>query len=460
MKHIDGFDSVHLKITNILDDLIIYDNDLLQQSFYSPKLQENGQYEVKLTETTDGTTKEYTKVVIVNKTKAEMPYYVTNPEQNEEAKILISDIDKLRAGETVDENGKITVDPSIASYDKISASDFADYCNSLPEDKVYRVFASDGERQYGGFFSKSKGNEIYDLTIDAYSWEDINNPMPLTLPNITINDVKSHATQIKVNDSSFRLKDSSSTGGYAAYEVYLPDSYVGTNAPDARFRISVTGTSKISMKLWSSTKSNEAKLMRTITSSNNTNTASIDIYTSDYKKTASWLSFYVMVYFPSATDGYGMINVEPISGYDDDVTGSIYAAYNGDSLYRELSNTQFTMLDSWDVDAFCIDYWGTNNVVYKAEIKNRSLADQAKLDSGQYAKGSNEKFVTLWSVAEEGNILTWSSNSVYTIPKNTDMAFYCMPVDRTYDRVITIQHNPNLGVTSSEYYQFAYKMMG
>ena len=56
-----------------------------------------------------------------------------------------------------------------------------------------------------------------------------------------------------------------------------------------------------------------------------------------------------MVYFTSAVDGYGMINVEPINGYEDDVNGSINDAYNGiqgdqytqGNNYRELNNTEF-----------------------------------------------------------------------------------------------------------------------
>ena len=67
------------------------------------------------------------------------------------------------------------------------------------------------------------------------------------------------------------------------------------------------------------------------------------------KKQLDFISFYVMVYFTSAVDGYGMINVEPINGYEDDVNGSINDAYNGiqgdqytqGNNYRELNNTEF-----------------------------------------------------------------------------------------------------------------------
>ena len=439
MKNINEMNSVHLTITNLLDDTIVYDNEITEQSFYSPILEVNGQYEVKLTEAIEDKITDYTKVVFVNKTPAQMPEFVSNPAQDENAQILIADVDTLRAGQTTGEDGQIIVDTSVAKYNKVCAKDFWNYCNSLSEDKTYRVFASDGNRQCGGFFSKAHGNEIYDLTIDAYDWEDIYNIEPLTTPTLTIDDVMSEAEEIRVTDASFRLKDTSKQGGYAAYSVYLPQSLVGSSAKDAQFRISVQGTNKISMKVWSDLKNSVTpQLLRTYTSNNNTNTTYMDVYTEDYKNTAQFISFYVLIYFPSATDGYAMLNVEAISGYEDDVTGSVYNAYNGDSSYRELNNTEFTLTDSWDIDAFCIDYWGTTDVEYKVEIKNRSLEDQAKMDSGVYAKGSPDKTLSIWTINNKYEMTRWYTNNVYTVPKNTDMTIYCYPYNWS-DNAITIQ---------------------
>ncbi len=458
MKNIDEMNSVHLTITNILDNTVIYNDDINEQSFYSPILEVNGQYEVKLTETFDNKTNEYTKVVFVNKTPAEMPEFVSNPTLNENAQILIADTDTLRAGQTMNENGQIVVDTRVAKYDKILAKDFFEYCNTLSEDKVYRIFANEGEKQYGGFFSKANGNEIYDLTIDAYDWDDIYAPEPLTMPNVTINDVKNKAEEIRITDSSFRIKDTTTQGGYAAYSVYLPQSFVGSDAEDAQFRISVQGTNKIAMKVWSDLKNGVTpQLIRTYTSNNNTNTTYMDVYTEDYKNTAQYISFYVMVYFPTATDGYAMINVEPISGYEDDVTGSVYNAYNGDSVYRELNNTEFTLTDSWDIDAFCIDYWGTTDVEYKVEIKNRSLEEQAKVDSGVRVTGSPNKTLSIWTINNRNAMTTWYVNNVYTVPKNTDMTIYCYPYSMD-DNAITVQ-NVSTGSNSANCYQLSYKMV-
>ena len=284
--------------------------------------------------------------------------------------------------------------------------------------------------------------------------------------SVSISDIQNKASELRISDSSFRLKESSTSGKYAVYEVYLPDSYVGSTDKNGQFRITVTGTSKIAMKLWSHTKKNTTPTaLRTYTSSNNENSTYVDIRTSDYQKTADFISFYVMVYFTSAVDGYGMINVEPINGYEDDVNGSINDAYNGiqgdqytqGNNYRELNNTEFYLTDAWDVDAFCMDYWGTDSKIYKIEIRNRSLSDQAKLERGEKANGGKAKYLTLWSADVKDTVVNWNSTTVYTIPKNTDMVIYCDP---TYqgEKIISV-NSVSTGSTSADYYQLSYKIM-
>ena len=171
-----------------------------------------------------------------------------------------------------------------------------------------------------------------------------------------------------------------------------------------------------------------------------------------------------MVYFTSAVDGYGMINVEPINGYEDDVNGSINDAYNGiqgdqytqGNNYRELNNTEFYLTDAWDVDAFCMDYWGTDSKIYKIEIRNRSLSDQAKLERGEKANGGKAKYLTLWSADVKDTVVNWNSTTVYTIPKNTDMVIYCDPTYQS-EKIISV-NSVSTGSTSADYYQLSYKI--
>lgn len=466
MKKLEDMDKVSLTITDLNDGNIVYNSLLTEESFYSPVLDEKGQYDVELTEVIDGQTTNYKRIVCVKKEDAEMPSYVTNPSENNNDIVLIANTNDLRCGETTDDDGKIIVNPQIAKYTPIHTNEFKDYCNSLPDGNIYRVFTISDNRQYAGFFSKDYGDNIYNLTIETYTESDFYAPSEMSLPSVSISDIQNKASELRISDSSFRLKESSTSGKYAVYEVYLPDSYVGSTDKNGQFRITVTGTSKIAMKLWSHTKKNTTPTaLRTYTSSNNENSTYVDIRTSDYQKTADFISFYVMVYFTSAVDGYGMINVEPINGYEDDVNGSINDAYNGiqgdqytqGNNYRELNNTEFYLTDAWDVDAFCMDYWGTDSKIYKIEIRNRSLSDQAKLERGEKANGGKAKYLTLWSADVKDTVVNWNSTTVYTIPKNTDMVIYCDP---TYqgEKIISV-NSVSTGSTSADYYQLSYKIM-
>lgn len=71
-----------------------------------------------------------------------------------------------------------------------------------------------------------------------------------------------------------------------------------------------------------------------------------------------------------------------------------------------------------DVDAFCMDYWGTDSKIYKIEIRNRSLSDQAKLERGEKANGGKAKYLTLWSADVKDTVVNWNSyNSIYNTKK-------------------------------------------
>ena len=57
----------------------------------------------------------------------------------------------------------------------------------------------------------------------------------MSLPSVSISDIQNKASELRISDSSFRLKESSSSGKYAVYEVYLPDSYVGSTDKNGQF---------------------------------------------------------------------------------------------------------------------------------------------------------------------------------------------------------------------------------
>ena len=66
----------------------MYNSLLTEESFYSPVLDEKGQYDVELTEVIDGQTTNYKRIVCV-KEDAEMPSYVTNPSENNNDIVLV-----------------------------------------------------------------------------------------------------------------------------------------------------------------------------------------------------------------------------------------------------------------------------------------------------------------------------------------------------------------------------------
>ena len=95
MKNLKDMDSVHLGITKLSDDSLIYDEDLQQESFYSPQIFAGESYKVTLTETVDGNSKSYSKGVTANESEIDMPEYVTNPDTDDESIIMVGDIEDI-----------------------------------------------------------------------------------------------------------------------------------------------------------------------------------------------------------------------------------------------------------------------------------------------------------------------------------------------------------------------------
>lgn len=436
MKKLDDMDNVNLKIST-LDDETVYNKQLTQGAFYTPNLEVGQLYNVVLTETENGNSVEYNKVVSVNKETADMPEYVTAETTDDTSIILVADTDVLKQGTTKDENGHIYIDGTVAKYDKIKAYDFYEYCQNLPKNKTYRIFTNSDNIQYSGYISTENGVEMYDLSIDMYNPEDLYNPMPLSLPSdITGADIKNESEELYLRDSVFRLQEKNNNYKYVAYNVSVPQDYLNSSKT-GKFKFTITGTSKICAKIWRDTgRGIGTQPFRTMTSVNNDNTISMEIDTADYPS-IKLVEFYVMIYFSSSVDGYGMINFESVSNYPDDVTGSIFNAYNGENIHSSLANTEYALTDIWDVDAFCIDYWGTADAVYAITIKNRSLAEQAQLENGTFVYGSSEKRISLWSISELSAYTTWEESRVYTIPENTDITIYD-PINDMNEKAFTI----------------------
>ena len=436
MKNLKDMDSVHLKITKLSDDSLIYNEDLQQESFYSPQIFAGESYKVTLTETVDGNSKSYSKGVTANESEIDMPEYVTNPDTDDESIIMVGDIEDLKSGK-ISTGNSISVDTNVAQYAHIKANEFKEYYSNLPSNKVYRIYTISNGDVYSGYMSTEDDIKFYDLTIDSCDWDSFYSPTLLSIPSYTTTDIKNNAVDARYTEYCYKLSETSNNSKCKIFKVAMPDSFLNEKNPPV-FRVVVKGQSKVTAKIWYSADNGTLNSVVSRTSNNNTNTISYPLESLYNAKKSIY--FYVMVYLTDEVSGYVSVSFEDVSGYGDDVTGSAYEAYNGASSYTSMPNTEFTMTDSWDVDTFYIDYPGTKNCTYKIELRNRSLKEQEELESGNFdsiIKGSRAKYLVLQTLTDRGNMVSTSDYAIYAVEKGVDCSVYNQ-VSRTGANIISI----------------------
>ena len=436
MKNLKDMDSVHLEITKLSDDSLIYNEDLQQESFYSPQIFAGESYKVTLTETVDGNSKSYSKGVIANESEIDMPEYVTNPDTDDESIIMVGDIEDLKSGK-ISTGNSISVDTNVAQYAHIKANEFKEYYSNLPSNKVYRIYTISNGDVYSGYMSTEDDIKFYDLTIDSCDWDSFYSPTLLSIPSYTTTDIKNNAVDARYTEYCYKLSETSNNSKCKIFKVAMPDSFLNEKNPPV-FRVVVKGQSKVTAKIWYSADNGTLNSVVSRTSNNNTNTISYPLESLYNAKKSIY--FYVMVYLTDEVSGYVSVSFEDVSGYGDDVTGSAYEAYNGASSYTSMPNTEFTMTDSWDVDNFYIDYPGTKNCTYKIELRNRSLKEQEELESGNFdsiIKGSRAKYLVLQTLTDRGNMVSTSDYAIYAVEKGVDCSVYNQ-VSRTGANIISI----------------------
>ena len=435
MKNLKDMDSVHLEITKLSDDSLIYNEDLQQESFYSPQIFAGESYKVTLTETVDGNSKSYSKGVTANESEIDMPEYVTNPDTDDESIIMVGDIEDLKSGK-ISTGNSISVDTNVAQYAHIKANEFKEYYSNLPSNKVYRIYTISNGDVYSGYMSTEDDIKFYDLTIDSCDWDSFYSPTLLSIPSYTTTDIKNNAVDARYTEYCYKLSETSNNSKCKIFKV-MPDSFLNEKNPPV-FRVVVKGQSKVTAKIWYSADNGTLNSVVSRTSNNNTNTISYPLESLYNAKKSIY--FYVMVYLTDEVSGYVSVSFEDVSGYGDDVTGSAYEAYNGASSYTSMPNTEFTMTDSWDVDTFYIDYPGTKNCTYKIELRNRSLKEQEELESGNFdsiIKGSRAKYLVLQTLTDRGNMVSTSDYAIYAVEKGVDCSVYNQ-VSRTGANIISI----------------------
>ena len=429
MKNLKDMDSVHVEITKLSDDSLIYNEDLQQESFYSPQIFAGESYKVTLTETVDGNSKSYSKGVTANESEIDMPEYVTNPDTDDESIIMVGDIEDLKSGK-ISTGNSISVDTNVAQYAHIKANEFKEYYSNLPSNKVYRIYTISNGDVYSGYMSTEDDIKFYDLTIDSCDWDSFYSPTLLSIPSYTTTDIKNNAVDARYTEYCYKLSETSNNSKCKIFKVAMPDSFLNEKNPPV-FRVVVKGQSKVTAKIWYSADNGTLNSVVSRTSNNNTNTISYPLESLYNAKKSIY--FYVMVYLTDEVSGYVSVSFE-------DVTGSAYEAYNGASSYTSMPNTEFTMTDSWDVDTFYIDYPGTKNCTYKIELRNRSLKEQEELESGNFdsiIKGSRAKYLVLQTLTDRGNMVSTSDYAIYAVEKGVDCSVYNQ-VSRTGANIISI----------------------
>lgn len=436
LKTIEDFEKVNLTIQDLITEQII-SQDIKMNSFYSPQLDIGHQYVLTLTQTINNNTKQYQKVVSTKKIKADMPDYI---QSGENGKILIADVNELKQNQHIDNNGMMNINAAAKVYDKVQVAEFADYCDNMEPDHIYRIFAKDESGYHGGFIKGNDAEYIYDYGIDVGDIDSLYAVSPASKPSAVLPDtVKQNAESMTFADHSFRISDGSSADSkYKAMKLELHAEQVSkllnatSGSTEANINILAKGDSTIGLYYWVA-KNDGTMISATVTPEYGTTTIEKSINLRKNKfgiQDGDSVVIYAAVYFTTSTDGYGIMSMSMGAGYDDDVTSSITQAYADTSSPVEMPTfTQYNLTDGYDADVF---YLKGLFDLYKVSIRNRSTQDQAKLDAGIMCNGSKEKYLTIYSgrhyelegTTDPANVLMLSEDEVYTISKNADVSVY------------------------------------
>ncbi len=470
MKNINDFSNVNLTIENLISGKEILNGNIEKNSFYSPVLNAEEIYLVTVTENMNGRISEYKRIVKTQKNTAEMPEYVYNG--SDDQYVLIGDVETLRAAQQINDNGEIVIDGTMKTYDRVSANDFAEYCKTLNEAHSYRVFAKFEGEQYAGFIDGNDSDYIYDYSINVSDYDSLYSTDTVSTPSsITLSAVKSNAVAMGFEDYTFKIKDGSTDKSkYAPFKVELSD-YLIENIANSEYtsyvvNLIVRGDVSLGLYLWVDVDGTTYDVAVTPETGAVTRNLSINLKSSKYGITAdSYVTVYGAVYFPTATLGYGMVSATLKHGYSDDVTGSMYEALQDLTTPAQVSTfTEYTATGGIDVDAF---YLKSVADCYKVSIRNRSISDQNKLDSGVLCTGSKEKYLSVYTAeysdssqaTNATNIIYAYEDGIYTVPKNTDMTIYCTGSDSQYKTFVTVRQS-SLYTTTVDKYQISYVIMG
>lgn len=466
MKKLNNFSSVSLSIEDLNTGSLIYSEFINTNSFYSPKLGV-GTYVLTVTEALNEKSVDYKRVVNINKTAADIPDNIIS--NSSDQTILIASVDDISQIMNIDDEGEILIDNRVNPYTKVLASELEEYCKHLMSGETYRIYILDNNEQYTGFID-GDNDIIYDYNIIVSDYEALNTPAGLSTPSsISFSEVQNRASDIGFEEYTFKISDgSTNTSKYRSFMIELTDYPIANINNYSSFYIknTIRGDVSLGVYLWLVVDGTTYPISLTAETGSTTRNISIDLKSNRYGINAdSDVQLYGAIYFPNATLGYGSVYSRLTTDFVDDVTGSFYEALQDTTTPSELTEfREYNINSGIDVDVF---YLKSVADCYKVSIRNRSTADQAKIDNGQMCNGSKEKYLYIYSgryssntqATNATNVLDIGEDAIYAVPKNADLSAYTYGSDNIY-KYFAVVKAKTLHSIISDNYQISYVVWG
>lgn len=374
----DDVDSAQLQIIDMANNSPIFTTSLTSGEVQSPVLPIGKSYQFKITETIDGTQTEYNKFVKTITETAKMPEYVTADSTTSEQTVLVGDVEDLRASEKDNGDGNIEIIPGAKRFDKVAACDLSDYFDTLSDNAIYKIYTkSEDGSTYSGFMSTYSNGEslgIYMPTIEVREWADATQPSTMSFDgNVTTSDFNNAINISSYRDYAFAANDSKNLR-FKIFKFELPE-LITEGTPPTIFNLNVFASSALTVDVYTKVGSSYAK-RHSITRDNGRLVMETILAGLNVENLTEGDYIYFVVYLKSATKGLGYFTFNESSDtYDDDVTGSVYEAYTEQELPALLPvNGQwytYTNTDFRDVDAFYVDYSGSQPKGVKMSLNNK-----------------------------------------------------------------------------------------
>lgn len=369
----------------------VYSGDISNGIVYTDNLNMNNYYRITITEQFDGgESKDYVRYITTEYEMADMPEYVLNPSSGDTEYISIVDTDKYQLATQIDEDGRKIFDADIAAFTNVPANEWQEYCNSLENDKIYKVETGNGKDTKIGFISTYDWGENLGIYIPDYTLysEDISN-IPMTLADFNPSSISESI--VTMSQEVYTYGDTLFSAGTNNYKV-LRYIITSEDEKDDEFEIYINASMGFNLQMWYKKESSSTVTrIYSDSSSRNGNKHFETVYTFNNYKLQENDTVYFVIYNPTYKGINGSICMQNLS-YADDVTGSAYEQYSNnnsinyatytpgydeDEIKQDYGYTYY-MNNLMDVDSFYINNTSGNENSYSIVFDNIGQIDSGK----------------------------------------------------------------------------------